>query len=57
MPVLLVAGALDALIPVRRVIRRMELLVPNLQTLLIPDMGHALVNLSSHIIPFLLAAN
>jgi pimeloyl-ACP methyl ester carboxylesterase len=55
MPTLLIGGAQDALIPMETVIPRMQRLVPQLQAVLIPGMGHALVNLSGQIVPFLTA--
>jgi pimeloyl-ACP methyl ester carboxylesterase len=55
MPVLLIGGALDALIPMESVILRMQKLVPQVKAELIPDMGHALINLAEQIIPFLSA--
>jgi pimeloyl-ACP methyl ester carboxylesterase len=55
MPTLLIGGKEDALIPVESVARRMQKLVPLLKTVLLPDMGHALVTLSGQIIPFLTA--
>jgi len=55
MPTLLIGGAEDALIPMESVIPRMQKLVPQLQAVLIPGMGHALINLAGQIIPFLTA--
>jgi hypothetical protein len=53
MPTLLIGGTDDALIPMETVVPRMQKCVPQLQYLLIPGMGHALINLSAQIIPFL----
>jgi pimeloyl-ACP methyl ester carboxylesterase len=55
MPVLLIGGALDALIPMESVILRVQKLVPQVKAEVIPDMGHALINLAEQIIPFLSA--
>jgi len=38
-----------------RIVGRMKKLIPNLKASLIPGMGHALVNMSERIIPFLIA--
>lgn len=53
MPTLLVGGSEDALIPIEKVIPRLERLLPQLKTVLIQGMGHALVNQSGLILPFL----
>jgi len=53
MPTLLIGGEQDALIPMEEVIARMKRLVPGLEAVLIPDMGHALINLAGRITPFL----
>ncbi len=55
MPILLVGGTEDAIIPMESVVLRMEKIVPHLKSILIPNMGHALINLSGQIIPFLLS--
>jgi pimeloyl-ACP methyl ester carboxylesterase len=55
MPILLVGGTEDAIIPMESVVLRMEKIAPHLKPMLIPHMGHALVNLSRQIIPFLLS--
>lgn len=55
MPTLLLGGAEDALFRMEGVVTRMQKIVPLLKAVLIPDMGHALVNLSGQIIPFLTA--
>lgn len=54
MPTLLIGGAEDALFSMESVIPRMKKLVPQLKSELIPGMGHALINLSGQIIPFLI---
>jgi pimeloyl-ACP methyl ester carboxylesterase len=55
MPILLIGGTEDAIIPMESVVLRMQKIVPQLNSILIPNMGHALVNLSEQTIPFLLA--
>ena len=55
MPTLLIGGTEDALIPIEKVIPRMEKLLPQFTAELIPGMSHALVNLSGKIIPFLIS--
>jgi pimeloyl-ACP methyl ester carboxylesterase len=56
MPTLFVGGAEDALIPMDGAIDRMKKLVPQLEIMLIPSMGHVLINLSEQILPFLTAS-
>jgi pimeloyl-ACP methyl ester carboxylesterase len=55
MPTLLIGGEEDALFPTKAIAKRLQECVPSLQVILIPGMGHALVNLSARIIPFLIA--
>jgi pimeloyl-ACP methyl ester carboxylesterase len=55
MPTLLIGGSEDALIPMESVVPRMQKCVPSLEAVLMPGLGHALVNLSVQIIPFLTA--
>jgi pimeloyl-ACP methyl ester carboxylesterase len=55
MPVFLLGGTEDAIFPMERIVGRMKKLIPNLKASLIPGMGHALVNMSECIIPFLIA--
>lgn len=55
MPVLLIGGTRDVVQPADKIAARMEQHVPQLSTVLIPEMGHALVNMSERVIPFLLA--
>jgi pimeloyl-ACP methyl ester carboxylesterase len=54
MPVLLVGGSEDAIVPIEKVIPRMQKLVPQLKPDLLPGTGHVLVNLAGRIIPFLM---
>ncbi len=56
MPTLFIGGAQDALCNIDAAARRMQGLVPQLKVMIIPDMGHALVNLSGQITPFLTAS-
>jgi pimeloyl-ACP methyl ester carboxylesterase len=53
MPALLLGGVEDAMIPVEAVAARLREFSPRLEVKLFPEMGHALVNMSEHIIPFL----
>jgi len=55
MSTLLIGGTEDALVPIEKVIPRMEKLLPQFTAECIPGMSHALVNLSDKIIPFLLS--
>jgi len=48
-------GAQNALFDVKVIARRLQSLVPQLKIVIIPDMGHALANLSQQIVPFLVA--
>jgi pimeloyl-ACP methyl ester carboxylesterase len=54
MPVLLLGGTEDAIRSMEAVIARMKRLVPKLEAVLIPHMGHVLVNMSELILPFLM---
>lgn len=53
MPTLLIGGEEDALFPMKDVERRLQKNVLHLKTILIPNMGHALINLTDRIVPFL----
>jgi len=55
MSTLLIGGTEDALVPIEKVIPRMEKLLPQFTAECIPGLSHALVNLSDKIIPFLLS--
>jgi pimeloyl-ACP methyl ester carboxylesterase len=55
MPTLLLIGDEDALRDARKIIERMERLVPELKAIIIPQAGHALVNTTGAIMPFLAA--
>jgi pimeloyl-ACP methyl ester carboxylesterase len=53
MPVLLVAGARDALLPSEVTAARLRALLPNLTVRLLPEAGHVLHGLSAEVLPFL----
>lgn len=53
MPVYLIGGAKDAIRTINDMILRMQRFVPQLQTEIIPEMGHVLVGLTDKVIPFL----
>ncbi len=55
MPTLFIGGAQDALFNVGAAAKRMQKFIPQLKVVIIPDMGHALINLSEQIMPFLTA--
>ena len=54
MPVLMIGGAQDALLPTKKIAARLEDHLPQVTTLILPDKGHVLVNLAERIAPFLL---
>lgn len=53
MPVLYIGGTQDALFDTQAAASRLGSLLPNLQTILLPNTGHALINLADQILPFL----
>lgn len=53
MPVLLIGGARDALLPTEKITARLAKAVPHLTANVLPDKGHVLVGLTDQIIPFL----
>ncbi len=55
MPVLLVVGALDAVLPSRKIVERMRKHTAILHTRVLPDAGHALTGLAPMVTPFLTA--
>lgn len=55
MPTLLIGGIEDALFDTKKIAKRMQKNVSQAKIVLIPDMGHALINLSRQITPFLTA--
>ncbi len=54
MPVLLLMGERDALRDAEKISARMQLFVSHLTTIVIPKGGHALLNTTAHILPFLI---
>ena len=56
MSTLLLIGQEDALRDAWKFAQRMRMLVPELTAKIIPQAGHALLNTSGHIMPFLAAA-
>jgi pimeloyl-ACP methyl ester carboxylesterase len=57
MPVLLLGGAKDALRDIPKIAARMESLLPDLAVRIIPGAGHAVLNTTPYIVPFLLNEN
>lgn len=55
MPVLFLGGAQDALFNTQAAAQRLQELVPQVRAIILPDMGHALINLAGQIMPFLTA--
>jgi len=53
MPVLLLGGTEDVIRPMEAIAERLGKLVPTLEAVLIPGMGHALINMSERVLPFL----
>ncbi|MBN1219009.1 MAG: alpha/beta hydrolase [Anaerolineae bacterium] len=56
MPVLLLIGSQDALRDAEKISARMQKLVPQFTATVIPGAGHALMNTTGHILPFLVSA-
>lgn len=54
MPVLYIGGAQDALFDTKAAAARIQRFVPQARVVMIPEMGHALINLAQQIVPFLL---
>jgi pimeloyl-ACP methyl ester carboxylesterase len=52
MPTLLIGGVKDVVQPVEKIVTRLEALLPNLQTKLLPEMGHVLHNTAELVLPF-----
>jgi hypothetical protein len=46
-------GTEDAIFPVEEVVARMRKLVPKLEARLVPGMGHALVNMTGFVLPWI----
>ena len=53
MPVLLVAGAHDALLPSEKIAARLRRLAPAVTARILPQTGHVLHTLAPEIVPFL----
>ena len=56
MPVLLICGSRDAVRPSAQTAARLGALLPHLTSIMLPEAGHALVNLAPEIVPFLVRA-
>jgi pimeloyl-ACP methyl ester carboxylesterase len=54
MPTLLLGGAVDAIRDVERISLRMQKLLPQMKTVIIPGIGHLLIAMTPYVIPFLL---
>lgn len=55
MPILVLGGTEDVIVPTEEVVARMRKLAPRAEGAIIPGMGHALVGMTERVIPFLLA--
>ena len=53
MPVLLIVGAKDALLPSRKTARRLSGLLPHAEVVLLPESGHVLIDQSKRVMRFL----
>lgn len=53
MPVLMIGGKMDVIRSYSKIAARLRKNILKLETLMIPDMGHVLINLSDKMIPFL----
>ena len=53
MPILLIAGAADALLPAEKIAARLSRLAPNVTARILPHAGHVLHMLAPEIVPFL----
>lgn len=56
MPVQLVIGARDPLRDAEKITERMRRLMPQLSATIVPDAGHALMNSTAYVLPFLAAS-
>ena len=54
MPVLFIGGQEDVIQSIKDAAARLEKLLPDLHSIIIPDIGHVLVNTAKRVIPFLL---
>jgi pimeloyl-ACP methyl ester carboxylesterase len=57
MPVLMIGGKLDVIRSCNKIASRLQKNILKSETIIIPDTGHVLINLSDKMIPFLLEAN
>lgn len=57
MPVLLIAGARDVLLPSKKTAARLQRLLPRLTTVLLPEAGHVLIGHKDRIMSFLSAGD
>jgi len=55
MPILLIGGTNDVIRSNEAIVRRLETLVPQLQSSILPGKGHVLINMTQNILPFLTA--
>jgi len=53
MPILLIAGAADALLPAEKIAARLSRLAPSVAARILPQTGHVLHTLAPEIAPFL----
>lgn len=53
MPTLVVGGLEDAVRPVENIASRLQRLVPQFKSVMIPEMGHVLAGISGRVLPFL----
>jgi pimeloyl-ACP methyl ester carboxylesterase len=53
MPVLLIVGTQDALLPAEKIAARLQGLLPNLAAQVLPEAGHVLHNTAERVVPFL----
>jgi pimeloyl-ACP methyl ester carboxylesterase len=53
MPTLLIMGDEDALRDANKISTRLRGLLPRLETVILPELGHVLINMTPHTIPFL----
>lgn len=54
MPVLLLGGTDDVICDVEKAVKRLKKLAPRLETILLPGVGHVLVNMNERVLPFLM---
>jgi pimeloyl-ACP methyl ester carboxylesterase len=54
--VLLMCGEQDAVRPTPATVARLRGLVPQVETVVLPNVGHALIDVAPHLMPFLESA-